>query len=102
MVAQALVGAADDAFAYGLAFDAEGGEERRGCEVFLNVGDLPGEVVGILDAGVGAETVEGRMPAIESVSRESRRGLLVSMLTCARHRPGRRYCHHCTSLPRSR
>jgi hypothetical protein len=52
VVAEAVVGAQDDGVPDGLALGGEGGEEGWGCETPRNVGDFPGEVEGVLDAGV--------------------------------------------------
>lgn len=59
VVAKALIGAGDDGVADGLAFCGVGVEEGRRCVTFEDEGDFPGEVEGVLDAGVGAEAVEG-------------------------------------------
>lgn len=59
MVAEALVGACDDGVADGLAFCAVRVEEGGGSVAFDHGGDFPGEIEGVLDAGVGAEAVEG-------------------------------------------
>ena len=67
MVADALVGACDDALANRLSFGREGAEEGRRGEVVRDVFDLPGKVVCVLHTGVGAKTVERRV-AVDGVA----------------------------------
>lgn len=52
MVAQALVCARDDILTDGLALGAEALKDLGAGFAGLDVGDLPGEVEGVLDAGV--------------------------------------------------
>jgi hypothetical protein len=67
VVADALVGARDDAKSNGLALGIVSAEEGRASERFVHVGDLPGQVEGVLDAGVASQAVEGGV-AVDGVA----------------------------------
>lgn len=67
VVAQALVGAAHDAEAHGLPLDAVAREQAGRGVPAVRVRDLPGQVVGVLDARVAAEAVERRV-AVDGVA----------------------------------
>jgi hypothetical protein len=67
VVADTLVGARDDAKSNRLALGVVGAEEGRASERFVHVGDLPGQVEGVLDAGVASQAVE-RGVAVDGVA----------------------------------
>lgn len=51
-----------------LTFRTERLEDLRVCFSFHYVGDLPREIVGVLDAGVGSETIE-RGVAVDGIAK---------------------------------
>jgi hypothetical protein len=59
MVSEALVRALDDARADRLALLAERFEDLGVSEAVFDVGEFPGEVVGVLDACIGTYKVMG-------------------------------------------
>ena len=104
VVAHALVGAGDDLRADGLALGVVGGEEGGAGGGGEDVGDFPGEVEGVLDAGVGAEAVEGGM-AVDGVAEAEAKSYSLAYPYNSRERKRERqrltHSHHYTSRPRS-
>lgn len=66
-LAGCVVGAGHDLLGHGLTFDAVRGEERTGSALLEDICHFPGEIVCVLDAGVGAEGVVGRV-AVDGVA----------------------------------
>jgi len=58
---------------------------------FEDEGDFPGEVEGVLDAGVGAEAVEGRM-SVDGVAKTEAGSVSVVELACSEWGEGRACC----------